>query len=47
MILVRLCLLVSSLGLLLSSLSILPLVLLHFKQANIAYFLPFITTLQV
>ena len=47
MILVKLSLLVSTLGLMLSSLSILPLILLHFKQANIAYFLPFFTTLQV
>ena len=40
-------LLVSSLGLLISSLSILPVIILHFKQANLASFLPFITTLKV
>ena len=47
MILVRLSLLVSSVGLLVSSLSILPVILLHFTQANLASFLPFITTLKV
>ena len=47
MILLRLSLLVSSLGLLLSSLSILSVIMLHFKQANLASFLPFITTLKV
>jgi len=46
MILLRLSLLVSSLGLLLSSLSLLPAMMIHFKQANLGSFLPFTTTLK-
>lgn len=47
MILLRLSFLVSSLGLLFSLLTLLPVFMFHFKQANLATLLPFITTLQV
>ena len=46
MILVRLSFLVSSLGLLFSFLSLLPVIMFHFRQANLGTLLPFITTLR-